>query len=132
MAFTNIIDIIYPVGSFYISTSSTSPATLFGGTWAALSARRFICAAGTNYSAGTTGGEETHILTQDEMPSHVHANPCATEYGGNASYYRSLFATNSPFWTHTDWNNQTASAGADAAHENRPPYIAEYIWYRTK
>lgn len=33
MAFTNIIDIIYPIGSLYFTSSTTSPATLFGGTW---------------------------------------------------------------------------------------------------
>lgn len=29
----SLIDLVYPVGSFYMSSSSTSPATLFGGTW---------------------------------------------------------------------------------------------------
>lgn len=33
MAFINIMDIVYPIGTAYMSTTSTSPATLFGGTW---------------------------------------------------------------------------------------------------
>ena len=37
----------YPVGSYYISSVSTSPATLFGGTWVQVQ-DRMIIAAGTN------------------------------------------------------------------------------------
>lgn len=29
------LNLIYPIGSVYISYTSTSPATRFGGTWAA-------------------------------------------------------------------------------------------------
>ena len=45
--------IIYPVGACYFSTENTSPATLFGGTWSALSNYIKI---GTSY---TTGGAST-------------------------------------------------------------------------
>ena len=33
MSFINIMDIVYPVGSLYFSSSNISPANLFGGTW---------------------------------------------------------------------------------------------------
>lgn len=66
----------YPVGSYYISSVSTSPATLFGGTWVQVQ-DRMILAAGTKYSAGTlvnpaTGGSETKSLTIQNIPSHTH------------------------------------------------------------
>ena len=67
----NIIDAIYPVGSIYMSVASTSPATLFGGTWVQIE-DTFLLAAGTNHTAGDTGGEETHTLTTQEMPTHNH------------------------------------------------------------
>jgi phage minor structural protein len=34
---TDVLSKTYPVGSIYMSNSSTSPATLFGGTWSAIS-----------------------------------------------------------------------------------------------
>ena len=70
---------IYPVGSIYMSTVSTNPATLFGfGTWEAMPAGRVLLAQGksswgTTYNAGSTGGEATHQLTVGELPSHNHA-----------------------------------------------------------
>lgn len=33
---------------------------------------RFIVGAGSSYSVGATGGEASHTLTVDEMPSHSH------------------------------------------------------------
>lgn len=31
--FINLLEVVYPVGSYYITTSSISPAASFGGTW---------------------------------------------------------------------------------------------------
>ena len=68
----NLNNKIYPVGSIYISVNSTSPASLFGGTWEQLK-DRFLLSAGNTYTAGSTGGEANHTLTVDEMPSHSHS-----------------------------------------------------------
>ena len=62
----------YPVGAYYVSSSSTSPATLFGGTWVQIQ-NRFILAAGSSYSVGATGGSATVKLTTDNLPSHSHS-----------------------------------------------------------
>lgn len=72
-----LIDLIYPVGSIYMSVNSTSPADLFGGTWDTMPAGRVLLAQGksqwgTTYTAGSTGGEATHLLTPEEMPRHKH------------------------------------------------------------
>ena len=81
----NFINIIYPVGSIYTSTKSTSPAILFGGTWTQIK-DTFLLTAGDTYTAGSTGGNATHthtsaahthttgnhILSIAEMPKHYH------------------------------------------------------------
>ena len=111
----------YPVGAIYISTVSTSPASLFGGTWEQIT-NRFLLGAGDTYSAGSTGGEAEHTLTIDEMPSHSHGYSRSGRDSG------------------TDWIGQsgvgevvdrnTDSAGGGQAHNNMPPYLAVYMWQR--
>lgn len=66
-----IVDLIYPIGSIYMSVNSTSPATLFGGKWERIQ-DRFLLAAGSTYAAGGFGGEATHTLTVYELPDHRH------------------------------------------------------------
>lgn len=76
----DIVDLIYPVGSIYISTNSADPSTLFGGTWEAFGQGRVLIGAGTgddgstslSFTAGGTGGEYKHTLSVSEMPSHTH------------------------------------------------------------
>lgn len=72
----------YPVGSFYFSQNSTSPATLFGGTWEQLEQGRVLLSQGTNYPAGSKGGEATHTLTVAEMPKHSHTRGTMNITGG--------------------------------------------------
>lgn len=71
LALLPILDLIHPIGSIYWSTDSISPATLFGGTWEQIK-DTFILAAGSIYSAGSTGGEASHTLTVAETPAHTH------------------------------------------------------------
>lgn len=68
---SDIANVIYPVGSIYMSVNSVSPQTLFGGTWERIT-DRFLLSAGDAYAAGTTGGEAEHELSEVEMPSHKH------------------------------------------------------------
>lgn len=123
----------HPVGSYYWSNDSTSPATLFGGTWEALPAGYMLIAQGSGtdeygsftYTAGQKYGERKHPLTTDEMPSHSHT-----------LNRNSVSGTES--WCLTDHEGVTkwqtgdvGSAGGDQPHNNIPPVIASYGWKRT-
>lgn len=44
----------YPVGAIYISTSSTSPASLFGGTWESIASERVLMGVSSSHDAGST------------------------------------------------------------------------------
>ena len=66
-----LVDLIYPVGSIYMSVNNVSPASFLGGSWEQIK-DTFLLTAGDKYSAGSTGGEATHKLTEEEMPSHSH------------------------------------------------------------
>lgn len=84
------IDDVYPVGSIYMSVGSTSPATLFGGTWVQIE-DTFLLASGTNYSSGATGGSADAIVPYHRHSvsavsggitggSHSHKSSTTTEY----------------------------------------------------
>ena len=68
---TDLVNLIYPVGSIYFSVNCVSPATFLGGTWEQIKDRFLLCS-GDTYSSGSTGGEATHTLTVAESPSHAH------------------------------------------------------------
>lgn len=75
----------YPIGSFYISANSTSPAELFGGEWERITGRFLLAAtdggsSGASQAAGNTGGEDTHKLTTNEIPAHTHGSKSLTGY----------------------------------------------------
>ena len=131
---------IYPVGAIYMSASSTSPASLFGGTWEQIQ-DKFLLAAGSSYAAGNTGGEATHTLTENEMPSHTHALRANTSWGNSETlgawqqYVNSgtLSDVGSSGGTITTsyYYDVAGRTGSGAAHNNMPPYLAVYVWKRT-
>ena len=115
---------IYPIGSIYISAVSTSPSTLFGGSWERIK-DTFLLAAGDKYSAGAKGGEATHKLTVSEMPSHYHNSQGWARLSGGSNGNQALLADG------IDTNLHTLSTGGGQAHNNMPPYLAVYVWKRT-
>ena len=153
---------IYPVGSIYISTVSTNPATLFGfGTWEAMPAGRVLLAQGksswgTIYNAGSTGGEATHQLTVGELPSHNHTASTNTtgnhththpgwqmgegirhQDGCSAIPQRGDQGGYSGTYTFSTAGNHSHtitinSTGNNQSHNNLQPYISIYIWKRVQ
>lgn len=141
---TNIFDLIYPVGSFYISWKSTNPATLFGGTWEQIQGK-FLLGRSSSYPAGSIGGEATHTLTVSEMPSHNGHLSAGIQNGvpmgkGNYEGYLNKSVMNDyPGGNYRGWNvyagNEmhpaSEAVGGGTAHNNMPPYLSVYIWKRT-
>lgn len=133
-----VFDMIYPVGSIYMSVNSTSPATLFGGTWEQIE-DTFLLASGSVYEAGEIGGEATHTLTADEMPTHRHSHYAHYQWhSGSTNTLKAngsaLTVDNTSGYAHID-TNQVATAstyvGGGESHNNMPPYVAVYMWKRT-
>lgn len=120
----NYLDKVYPIGSIYMSTNSTSPATLFGGTWKALDEGRVLIGANSTYPAESTGGEFTHILTIDEMPSHTHKYTWRTTVNAG-------FAGGNQVADNNTISGTTGATGGSQAHNNMQPYLAVYMWERT-
>lgn len=122
---------VYPVGAIYMSAAATNPGTLFGfGTWEQIK-DVFLLAAGDTYAGGSTGGEASHVLAEDELPAHRHkiAYPNASgEYGDAAIGYPANSDTKKTWLAEMC---KTESVGSGEAHNNMPPYLAVYAWKRT-
>ena len=84
---TTIINKIYPVGSIYISYSSTNPSSFLGGTWEAFGKGQTLVGIDTSSTEfktlGQAGGSKTISytpsgsigstgLTISQIPSHTH------------------------------------------------------------
>lgn len=139
---SSIVDLVYPIGSIYMSTSSTSPVALFGGTWERIQ-DTFLLAAGTTYSAGSSGGEATHTLTIDEMPTHDHFQQFQsdTSYvgvhvknynsGGSIQGVQPSNGTRRNNIASSAVRVSTVASGGGLTHNNMPPYLAVFMWRRT-
>lgn len=139
------LDFIYPVGSIYLTMSSTNPSKYFGGTWVQISQGRVLAGAGQItgqnnntyfgeitdenrtwfWGAGTTIGEYHHTLTLSEIPSHNHTVYRSTETG---SYFGLTgISPNSG----TTYAVNTTNSGGGQRHSNVQPTLFVMIWQRT-
>lgn len=69
MAYINLLEIVYPVGSVYISTNATSPAEIIGGSWTKITGAILRAEANT---ANSYSGSDNHTLSIENMPRHNH------------------------------------------------------------
>lgn len=129
---------VFKVGFVWTSYVNTSPASILGGTWTAITGRFPYFNAGTS-----TGGSNTHTLTVNQMPSHDHAfqtdwssagwsgtsplgfltinDGAAYGYGGALN---AIHATNTGL-------DIIHNAGGSGSHNNMPAYQTLYAWRRT-
>ena len=129
----DVIDRTYPVGSVYISYASTSPASLFGGTWAAITGRFPYFNAGTatgGANSVTVDLNHTHAQSMAFSASYVSAS--GTQYTNGGTVPAPVVATNDSAWT------GVGSAGVGAKKtlgsktwSNMPAYQSVYAWRRT-
>ena len=138
-------DKVYPVGSIYISTSSANPSTIYGGTWERYGQGKTLVGLNEGEpefnTINKTGGEKTHTLTINEIPSHNHNLGGHTFLWGenvgtvnikNANAEAGATSQNR-LYTYQDqygWANTLVNGGSQP-HNNLQPYITVYMWKRT-
>ncbi|WP_430602217.1 hypothetical protein IGJ02_002528 [Enterococcus sp. DIV0724b] len=127
-AIDGLIDLIYPVGSIYMSTKDIDLNSFIGGTWERIKGKVLVGVDETDvdFVAGKTGGSKTHTLTVNEMPSHGHqlgltkgTNPAVSGTG-----------TSGFLWGDAE-NKMSKNSGGGLAHNNLQPYKTVFIWQRT-
>jgi hypothetical protein len=123
----------FPVGSIYLSVTDTNPKKWFGGTWEQIAKGRTLVGVDTSDSdfstVKKTGGEKTHTLTTEEMPSDFPKFRKRESSVTQSEVYDNAETTWDNHWRETI--NQTTSRGSNKAHNNLQPYFTCYIWCRT-
>lgn len=129
-------NILYPIGSIYLSVNSINPTNFFGGTWEQIK-DKFLLSAGDTYTAGSTGGSADAIVV-----SHTH--------GTGSNSWTSFAATNTAgaitrrtvssgsgvsnvVVSDEALNNDITkiqTVGSSGTNKNMPPYLAVYVWKR--
>ena len=131
----NLMDVVYPVGSVYISFTSTSPSTMIGGTWVQVTNKYLYATTNTG-----TGGSSSVSHAHNSGNYVAAINPQAG--GGNYSYYRTVATS----WQAQWWTNATGlgadsstrlegvpiiGASASASVSIQPSYQGVFVWHRT-
>ena len=127
MTVSQFVEMIYPVGSIYMSVSATIPASLFGGTWESIGGR-FLLGADVTYAAGSTGGEAMSKINNSNLPNTITFRYSNTSGGpGGGGFLASAIYTAGEV-------SGYAAVGTGQSNEsfsNLPPYLAVYMWKRT-
>nr|DAQ17850.1 MAG TPA: Baseplate structural protein [Caudoviricetes sp.] len=127
------VDLIYPIGSIYLSLNDINPNKMFGGTWERIKGKTLVGVdeSDTDFKTSKlTGGEKTHKLTIAEMPSHTH--DCKTYgNGGVSTKGGGLWGVTDAYGEATNQYPSIYKTGGDQAHNNMQPYYTCFIWYRT-
>lgn len=139
----SLLDIVYPVGSFYMSTSSVSPASIVGGTWTQLTNTFLYCSSSSLQKGGTSthyhtlskvGYAEIDFITSGEWLNIGHNYVSGLNL--NPKVKRAYKVTQVNDSTNTAWNGIALGGRTDYYDYDNiepllPPYTTVYCWYRT-
>ena len=138
----NIVDMIYPIGSIYMSVNDVNPNILFGSQWERIGQGRTLIGEGIwtdsnnetkTFSNGTTGGEYSHTLTRNEIPNHYHPYTTAPQLYAERDTSASQIISPSTGASKSVKKNtdyQYTEGGTDKPHNNIQPYLVVYMWKR--
>lgn len=137
-----ILKLVFPIGSTYVTQTNTNPSTILNfGTWERVKGKVLVGLDEDDTAfntIGKTGGEKTHTLTVNEMPSHKHDG---LEWNGERQHSISLNQGSLyPLGYKLSWeqgvmdkgNVKTVANGGNQPHNILQPYqVIGYMWIRT-
>ena len=117
----------YMVGDILTTTNVINPNNRYKGTtWQKIEEETFLMTASSKHPVKTTGGENEHTLTVEEMPKHKHTVSGRTGQDSWTIGDIAMRAAGSNPVGKVDTNEQ----GQGLAHNNMPKFYAVYFWLR--
>lgn len=151
-----LLDRMYPVNSIYISTNSTSPASLYGGSWERYAQGRTLVSVNesdTDFTAGKTGGKkniewdtkQNGQLDSDGKTELGFHNQIMLAIRSDASIVAQIHTGNEHPWnsnsgilkaTSMQWSTisnikESINGFVNIKIPGMNPYVSVYIWRRT-
>ena len=140
----NLLEVVYPVGSIYMSFNSTSPSSFIGGSWEQITDMFLL----PSTSSGEEGGQPTHNHAYGVRWWTYYGAPVAGQNTAKDETFLIFDNTTERTLTTSEWEHSGLNGGAIASwktvtqpstthvtaetSENNtlPPYITIYCWRR--
>lgn len=126
--FSEILNLIYPIGRGFIDFTNTDYSNYLGFTWERELIGKVPVGIDSNdtdfNTIGKTGGEKTHILTIPEIPAHSHDIRYQNIQIQLGSTYSNELSGSSSV------NVVSSDTGSNYPHNNLQPYEVVAFWKR--
>ena len=116
-----------------MNTKGSSPAALFGGSWAIISGK-FLLGQSSSYTSGSTGGSASVKLKVTDIPMNTHGYQNSYVLTTNDSVAPAYVSTSSSGWGLFNWRAESRDhreSNEQTLVNTMPPYLAVNIWERT-
>ena len=127
------VNLIYPIGSVYMSIDSKNPSKIFGGTWERIKGKMLLGVDenDTDFSAsGKTGGTKEHRHLEGIFAYNGKLGVSNTNIAAQSSK-REIYTVNGTTGFTNIQGSQLCDVYSTEYSSNIPPYFTVYIWYRT-
>ena len=122
ISMNGLVNLLYPIGSIYMSVNDVNPQTFFGGVWEQIKDDAYLKIVSSN--AGSLGGTSAdHKIPLTSIPNHSHT--FGTWYDGASGSAQTVegWGTKKQEKTHS-----TSKVGGGQAYY--PYYLGVYVWKR--
>lgn len=125
----------YPVGAIYISTSSTSPASLFGGTWESIASERVLMGVSSSHGAGSTVSaglpDITGVLKDLFVSGHFNQSTGVFKSSYCSSFSQRTDSSDWLGWAEAQFYASDSNSIYGNASTVQPAAYYVYMWRRT-
>ena len=125
----------YPVGAIYISTSSTSPASLFGGTWESIASERVLMGVSSSHGAGSTVSAGlpniTGVLKDLFVSGHFNQSTGAFKRSSASGFSEQTNSSDWLGWADAQFYASDSNSNYGNSSTVQPAAYYVYMWQRT-
>ena len=125
----------YPVGSIYMSTSSTSPASIFGGSWQSIASERVLMGVSSSHGAGSTVSAGlpniTGVLKDLVVSGHFNESTGAFKRSSASGFSQQTSSSDWMTWADAQFYASDSNSIYGNASTVQPAAYYVYMWQRT-